>query len=686
MIQHYRFGKPFRTDAVVREVPLGEKGAAPRFEVQGNGKEFVFRMKPEDIVYGLGETVRGINKRGWAYVSNCTDDGLHTEGKHSLYGAHNFLIVAGRAGAFGAFFDYPGKIRFDVGCADPELLRVSPEEPNLDVYVIEGKDPPEIAREFRGLVGRSYIPPKWAFGYGQSRYSYMDEDEVREVVRRHREAGVPLDSVYLDIDYMDRYKDFTVNEKTFPDFPAFVREMREQHIHLVPIIDAGVKIEKGYRTYDEGVKGGYFCKKADGSDFVGAVWPGKVHFPDVLNPRARAWFGGQYGALLDAGIDGFWNDMNEPALFYSEDRLAAALGEIRKLAEKEAGPAEAERLKELARGLANAPEDYASFYHRPAEGGPVRHDRVHNLYGYNMTRAAAEAFRKLAPGKRILLFSRSSYIGMHRYGGIWTGDNCSWWAHLLLEIHMMPSLNLCGFLYSGADIGGFGDDTTEDLMLRWLAFGIFTPLMRNHSAKGTRRQEFYRFRNRAAFRNLIGLRYALLPYLYSEYMKAALKDGLYFRPLAFDYPEDPHAAEVGDQLLLGGSVMLAPVYTQNASGRTVYLPERMKLVRMKSADDVTEEIAEPGFRYIPVAPDEAAFFIRPGKLVPLSRGGQSVEDVDFRSLRLLGYVRDKAEYEYYDDDGNGTDYENPEHWAAIAMDAAGNVETRGGMKLHASAF
>ena len=548
--------------------------------------------------------------------------------------------------------------------------------------MIDGTGNLEIVKQFRSMIGRSYIAPKWAFGYGQSRWSYMDEDEVRQVVREHRENGIPLDSVYLDIDYMERYKDFTLNNDTFPEFPAFVEEMQKEHIHLVPIIDAGVKIEKGYETYEEGLKKGYFCKDSDGKDFVAAVWPGKVHFPDVLNPEARAWFGDQYRFLLDQGIDGFWNDMNEPAIFYSEKHLEEVLEQIQEFKGKNMDLPLYNKFCSLTGGISNNPEDYRSFYHNYGGGGQmVRHDKVHNLYGYNMTRAAGEAFERLEPEKRILMFSRSSYIGMHRYGGIWQGDNLSWWSHLLLNIRMMPSLNMCGILYTGADLGGFGADVTEDLLLRWMAFGIFTPLMRNHSAMGTRRQEVFRFKDSLeTFRNLIGIRYGLLPYIYSEYMKAALKGEMMFRPLAFDYPGDDQAARVEDQLLLGDGMMLAPVYEQNAEGRYVYLPEKMRMVTMRSLADYDIRDLEAGHHYIYVNLDEVVFFIRPDHVILLSGGGQNVDEVDFGHLNLLGYVVNKAEYELYDDDGYTRDYENPENFVTITVSAKGSIRQHGPKK------
>ncbi len=672
-IRRFSIGNPINTEAAVQEIPK-EKGEFPYFtrvqgialESDGDSQETIvqmdylcYQMGTEDRIYGLGEHVRGINKRGWVYESNCTDDPAHTEGKRSLYGAHNFFVVDG-AHTFGIFVDYPGKLTLDMGYTRMDELRITPEDWNLDFYLLEGDSILEIVTAFRNMVGRSYIPPKWAFGFGQSRWGYKSAEDIRAVVRGYREQGIPLDSVYMDIDYMERFKDFTIDEGRFPDFPQFVKEMEQEHIHLVPIIDAGVKIEEGYEVYEEGLEKGYFCKDKEGKEFVGAVWPGKVHFPDVLNKDARKWFGSKYKYLLDQGIEGFWNDMNEPAIFYSEKNLNQVMKEIKGIKNDNMDMWEVFAFKDLVNGLANNPKDYSSFYHN-MDGETVCHSKVHNLYGYGMTRAAGEAFEELEPEKRILMFSRSSYIGMHRYGGIWMGDNRSWWSHLLLNLKMLPSLNMCGFLYTGADLGGFGDDVTEDLLLRWMALGIFTPLMRNHAALGTREQECYKFTQTETFRNLIGIRYGLMPYLYSEFMKAALEDKMMFLPLAFVYPEDSHAKEVEDQLILGESMMIAPVYTQNAAGRYVYLPEPMKLVRLKSMEEIETEVLEQGHYYIEIPLDEVVFFIRPGKIVPYTEPGQHMEELQGKELKLLHFADGAAEYELYQDDGYGKDYGNPDH-------------------------
>lgn len=661
MVQKYVYGTPFETEAVT----TGPK-AVSGFPAYGtvrldNGFCFSYTLAADDIVYGLGEANRGINKRGYCYISNCTDTPEHTEDLRAFYGAHNFIIVSGRQ-TFGLFFDYPSKITFDIGYTRMDTLTVTCGEADLYLYVIEGGTPYDIVKQFRQLIGRSYIPPKFAFGYGQSRWGYRTKEDYREVADGYRKNHIPIDMIYMDIDYMQDYKDFTLNEENFGDFPEFVKEMKDQNLRLIPIIDAGVKIEQGYEIYEEGVKNRYFCQREDGSDFVAAVWPGDTHFPDVLNPEARKWFGDKYRILTDQGIEGFWNDMNEPAIFYTPEGVQRVSGTVQDFLQDTQGKTSFFEMKGAVLGISHSQEDYAAFYHQ-ADGGRVRHDKVHNIFGYHMTRAAGEAFERIDPGRRFLIFSRSSYIGMHRYGGIWTGDNKSWWSHLLLNLKMMPSLNMCGFLYTGADLGGFGADTTRDLMLRWLALGVFTPLMRNHSALGTRKQECFRFEDVEDFRHVIEVRYRLIPYLYSEYMKAALSDDLYFKPLAFVYPEDAHVTQVEDQLMLGNEIMIAPVYTQNAAGRYVYLPEEMKFVKFLADGTLYEEILPAGHHYVDIALNEVPLFIRKGRCIPLAAPAEHVAALDTAHMAMIGYP--DSEYVLYEDDGFHKDYDNPANWRSL---------------------
>ena len=668
MIQRFSFGHPFPTQSVVLSLPA-ESGPIPFLTPDGSGWQLT--LSEQAAVYGLGEMPRGINKRGWHYITNNTDESRHSEDKLSFYGAHNFLLVRDGSTCFGLFVDFPGKVYYDIGYTRHDLFSFHTETPDYDLYLLSGGNENAICKEFRTLIGRSYIPPRWAFGLAQSRWGYKTEEDVREVARQYKEHDLPLDMICMDIEYMQDYADFTVNKERFPDLTKLSADLKAQGIRLVPIIDAGVRIDPNDPTCTEGLEKGYFCKKADGTPFVAAVWPGKAYFADFLRPEVREWFGHKYKTLTDCGIEGFWNDMNEPSLFYSPERLRAFLNDMAALREKDNIEQEEFFLRVIggAMGLMNSPADYASFYHE-VDGQKVRHNQVHNLYGGSMTRAAGEAFADLRPGQRTLLYSRSSFIGSHRYGGIWLGDNNSSWAQLLANIQMMPSVQMCGFLYSGADLCGFSCDTTPDLALRWLEFGLLTPLMRNHSAVGTRMQEYYRFPEvLPAVRNMIRLRYALLPYLYSEFMKAALENTSYFRPLAFDYPDDPDAREVEDQLLLGEGLMAAPVYVQNAHGRHVYLPEPMKLLRLRAVDDYDEEILPAGHHYIRCALDEVLLFLRPGHIVPVAQPANNTSELDDASLTLWSFLPDgeSAEYRMYRDDGVTTEYEKKEHWKTLQI-------------------
>lgn len=666
MVSKYKLGCPFETEAVVEDIVLLE--GLPEFD---NGVFDVndsfsleYILNEDDVVYGLGEANRGINKRGYVYVSNCTDDPNHTEEKVSLYGAHNFIVISGEKN-IGMFFDYPSSLKFDIGYTHKDKMIITADRADMYIYVITGDSALDIIKQFRKIIGKSYVAPKYAFGYGQSRWGYNCAKDIDEVVEGYRKNNIPLDMVYLDIDYMDAYKDFTISEERFSNFKEYVAKKKEEGIRLIPIIDAGVKIEDGYDIYEEGKEKGYFCKKEDGSDFVAAVWPGWTHFPDVLNSDARKWFGSKYKTLIDMGIEGFWNDMNEPAIFHTPEGIDKVNKSIIKYAENElnmscnksiddklsedniaeenqevdilnVSGAVPHEVKSNLENLSNSDDDYSNFYHN-IDGKIVRHDLVHNLYGYNMTRAAGEAFKEIAPNKEFLMFSRSSYIGMHRYGGIWMGDNQSWWSHILLNLKMLPSLNMCGFMYIGADLGGFGSNTTRELLLRWLALGVFTPLMRNHSALGTREQECYKFENVEDFRHIIGVRYRLVPYLYKEYLRAIEENDMMFKPLGMVYENDKIARNIEDQLIIGDEIMIAPVYTQNATGRLVYLPEEMMFVKFIPDGTIYKEILDKGAHYVDVALNEVPLFIRKGKNIPIVDVAKTVDEIDMSTEKRLGY-------------------------------------------------
>lgn len=635
MITKWVSGCPYKLDAVVQEVPAVDHAEGLAACALGNGLEFTRALEDGDRVYGLGETSRGINKRGCRLINYNVDNAHHRPDTVSLYGAHNFIIVSGRE-HWGFFFDTPARVIFDIDVTTQGVLSVQCDSANVAVYSIREDSDKAVAESFLRIIGRSYIPPLWAFGFGQSRWGYKTKADFRAVADGYQKRGIHLDYLCMDIDYMDRFIDFTFNPKNFPDFGDFCKEMKERGIRLVPIVDAGLKIEPGNPVYEEGVAKNYFCKNKEGKDFQAAVWPGLTHFTDFFQPEAREWFGRQYAFYTEQGVEGFWNDMNEPAIFYSEYTS--------RLSKKDFIPG-GDGNYQPGTNLV----DYKNFFHQ-IDGKTVMHHDVHNAFGYLMTRSAGEQLDKLMD-KRYLLFSRSSYIGAHRYGGIWTGDNTSSWENLRMAVHQMPSLNMCGFLYIGTDIGGFGGNCSRELLLRWLAFGVFTPLMRDHAMKGTRRQECYRYFRKKDFRTVVSLRYRLLPYLYSEYMKAAVRGKLYFRPLAFDFPEDEEAAQVEDQLLVGDSLMMTPLVEKRKNKRTVYLPEDMTKVLYDGSFHTRQ--LEKGYHEIHVRPNQVVFFIRKDCLVPIAEDAERVEQVDLETVTLLGTG---TQYEQYLDDGQTKEY------------------------------
>ena len=638
-----------------------------------NGLTLNYKMASKDTILGLGENHRGMNKRGGIYESYCTDDPNHTPDTKYLYGAHNFILINGER-PMGLFIDYPGKVTFDIGFTHKDDLSIHVENPDLDLYILKGESLKEIVKNFRGLIGTSYAPPKWAFGYQQSRWSYPDAKAIEKVADNMIANQIPCDAIYMDIDYMERFKDFTIDSDRFPEFGQFVKNIKKKGFRLIPIIDAGVKIESGYDVYEEGVANDYFCLDSEDAPFVAAVWPGKCHFPDFLNPEARRWFGLQYGKLIDQGIEGFWNDMNEPTIFYTERGINEAIKCAKDSENQNLDIYTFFKLKDSFDKIMNNHDDHKGFYHQINQEKICHYD-VHNLYGYNMTRAAAEGFKELESNKRFLLFSRASYIGMHRYGGIWTGDNHSWWDHVLLNLKMLPALNMCGFLYTGADTGGFSADADSELIIRWSQLSLFTPLFRNHSIMGSRNQEPYAFDNESInmMRSIIQLRYALIPYLYTTYMQSVLNDDMYFSYLCFEY-DDMTSKHTEDQLLLGDSAMIAPIYQANAIGRYVWLPEDMVLWRAKDYLKRAYRVMVKGHHFIEVALDEVPIFIRKNKMIIIGDHAQHVDELNTKHLTVLAFVVDEASYTYYDDDGKSKDYEKG-HYTIVSINIVKQDET-----------
>lgn len=554
--------------ALNREVALEWEGARCRSRRT---------MMPGEQFFGCGERGGMMNHRGAKLTFWNTDDWNHTYLTNALYVSIPFLIST-RAGAhYGIFWDNTHRTTFDFRNEKEYTLESDGGE--VEYYFIAGDSVREIVRSYSELTGRMRMPPRWALGYHQCRWSYSSAKEILALARQFRRRKIPCSALYCDIDYMDGYRVFTWNPKTFPQPRSLIQKLHSQGIHLVTILDPGVKNDDN-PVCREGKRRGMFVKKADGSLFTGNVWPGECVFPDFTDPRVRRWWGGWHQKLLQHGVDGFWNDMNEPAVW-----------------EKTTG--------------GTMPLDNLHDY----DGQRASHARAHNVYGMCMSRACQEGLLALRPDQRPFVISRAAYAGIQRYAMLWTGDNQSRWEQLAVSIPECLNLSLSGVPFCGPDVGGFGGDTTGELLARWTQVGAFFPFFRNHAAKGTRRQEPWRFGRRveAICRRYITLRYHLMPYLYHLFHEATTDGTPILRPLFWEFPDDPHGYAVDDQFLLGPSLLVAPVLKPAATQRAVWLPEGA------SWYDYWTQQQYAGGQYITaVAPLETLpLYVRAGTILPV---------------------------------------------------------------------
>jgi len=663
--KRFRLGNPFPTGAVFleehqwrTETPQSPKG----FEVSflDDGQVCFTKSMAEDVeIYGLGQTMGNLNKRGARYRMYAIDDFQHTPEKESLYGSHPFLIWKSSTEEFGVFLDFPGEIVFDVGFTDRSTLVITVPKADFDFYFLPGQSMKEITKNFMTLVGTPFLPPRWSFGYHQSRWGYVNEKDVLDVVEGFEKNEIPLDGLYLDLDYMDNFKVFSLSSERFPHFRDMVSQLKSKGVHVAPIIDPGVKIETGYRVYEEGKAKGYFITDKEGKPFQAAVWPGLTHFPDFLNPKARSWWGSQYKMLHDMGIDGFWNDMNEPAVFYSPTGLKKAVKTIVETATEGAnlGIKFLELVDDIKKRQ-NDRDDMRAMYHDTPSHGKVSQDSVHNLFGMKMAEAVKEGYEQFAPDTRYHLLSRSTYIGQHRFSGMWTGDNASWWEHLKLNIQHLCSLGMCGFYYAGADIGGFSSDSSGEMLTRWNQLAVFSPLFRNHSNLFCRRQEPWSFDDSTleASRQSIRLRYALLPYLYSTYVTSIETSLPPVRMLGFDFESDERSRATEDQFLCGNTLIVAPVIQNQSRARMVYLPKGNYLHwNVASFSDRSEmKLVTGGDHYVEASLHECPLYLRENSLLPIGDGKKNSFNMaksQQQTLTIVGLVSDQAEFVLHWDDG-----------------------------------
>jgi alpha-glucosidase len=540
----------------------------------------------------------------------------HTENFDVLYKAIPFLIVLKEQQAFGLFFDNTFESHFDMGKENSEYYYYGVNEGNLDYYFIYGPSIKEVVTGYTKLTGSTPVPQRWTLGYQQCKWAYVPDERLFEVAQNFRERDIPCDALYLDIDYMKGYRVFTWNDKMFPNPKMTLSKLQDDGFKVVTIIDPAVKKDKGYYVFEEGLDNNYFATDRDGVPYVNKVWPGDSLYPDFLNSSARKWWGKNIKTMLDTGVAGIWNDMNEPASFN--------------------GP---------------LPDDI--MFNR--DGLEVDHKEAHNIYGHYMCQATYEAIKEHT-NKRPFLITRACYAGTQKYSAVWTGDNHSIWEHLRMALPMLMNLGLSGVSFCGTDVGGFGFDSTPELLSRWYQVGCFSALFRNHSPVLTRDQEPWAFDKQTEdiVRKYIKLRYQLIPYLYDLLWQGETNGLPVLRPLMMHYQDDLTTYELNDEFLCGENILVAPIVEQGKTVRLVYLPNGSDWI-----DYWTKEVHKGGSYIIKEAPlDVCPIYVKAGGILPNYPVQNYVGEQQITYLILDVYPSvTETNYVHYQDDGESFDYQ-----------------------------
>jgi alpha-glucosidase len=584
--------------------------------------EVALDLTPNESLFGLGETTGTFNRRGQVREFWNIDVLGHAPAIHpglkSLYVSIPFALSLREGRAAGLFWDNPAKQTWDLGQTQLDRWQMSADSGELDLYLFLGPTAEGICARYAELTGPMPLPPLWGLGYQQCRYSYETRERLEEVAREFRRRALPCDVLYLDIHHMDGYRVFTFG-KGYPKPAEMLAKLAKQGFKVVTIVDPGVKDDPKFGVLKRGVKQDAFVKQADGStDFLGEVWPGAARFPDFLNAKTREWWGDEQQALQAAGVAGFWNDMNEPANFARPDKTLAP-----------------------------------DAQHR-TDAGPLPHTTAHNLYGMQMARASRDGALKHRPDERPFVITRAGYAGIQRHALVWTGDNSSNWDHLNDAVQMFLNLSLSGVPFCGGDVGGFMENTTPELFTRWFQFATFTPFFRNHSNLGTIAQEPWALGEpvEQICREFLGLRYQLLPYLYSLFAEARATGAPIMRPLLWHHQNDPVAVACGDQFLLGRGLLVAPILRQGAVARSVYLPNDLWY------DFWTGEQLVGGRHVVAEAPPEIIpLYVRAGTILPLAEPQQFVGETPMEVINLHVWPHGRGQLDWYEDDGATQAYE-----------------------------
>ncbi|HHD2591722.1 TPA: glycoside hydrolase family 31 protein [Clostridium perfringens] len=581
------------------------------------GNVYISKVNDCLAYYGLGEKGGDLNKKG-CYTENFnTDDPETDDDSITYYKTIPFYVALKEEATYGIFFDNSFRSYFDMGKEMGDRIFFGAIGGQIQYYFIPGENIKEVVKNYTALTGRMEMPPLWSLGYQQCRFSYFSQEEVRELVKTFEEKDIPLDVVYLDIDYMDGFRVMTFKTPNFDDAAGLIGDLKEKGIRTITIIDPGVKVDEEYDVFKRGKEGNHFTKKLDGEMFIGAVWPGNSAFPDFSNKDCREWWKSELKKFIsEHGMDGIWNDMNEPCVFNNDHKTM------------------------LETCLHNS------------DNGVIEHKEFHNRYGFEMSRCSKEAQEELHPNERGFSMTRATYAGGQRYSSVWTGDNMSLWSQMRMSISMNANLGISGFSFVGNDVSGFGLDSSEELFIRWMEMGPFIPIFRNHSNMYTRRQEPWAFGPRAEkiAKKSIELRYELLPYIYDLYY-ISHKEGLpIFRPMIMEYEKDMNLLNMREQFMLGENMIVAPVLYEGERSKTLYLPKGSWF------NYFTMEKLQGGKWYkLPCELDEILVFVKEGAIIP-------TYNKKFRNVKerpnniLLKVFGENAKGFHYNDDGHSMEY------------------------------
>lgn len=560
-------------------------------------------------LYGLGDKCCFLNKYGYEFISYNTDDpSPQNENFPSLYKSINFLLLnTSESNYVGIYYPSTYKTFFNLGKYKQDLLFILSQDGEYDNYIFLGTIK-EIIASYSSLVGRPSLPRLKMLGNQQSRRSYASKQEVEEVVKGYEEAKMPLDYIHLDIDYMDKYKVFTVDDEKFPNFKDFVSELKNKNFDVVTIIDPAVKVEDNYYVYEDLKKNGF--AKLDGKNYVNVVWPGDSVYPNYFDKNTSKYFTNLVSTFISQGISGIWTDMNEPASFKGPlpDNVEFKIGNT-------------------------------IHYHK----------EIHNIYADYMIRSFYKGF--LPHNLRPFLITRAAFSTTSSMSTTWNGDNCSLWSHLKASIPQILSMNISSYPFNGVDIGGFGADTTKELLIRWIEANIFSMFLRNHSSLNTRSQEPYAFDDETAniYRKYLNLRYDFVPYLYDLMFEANRYGTIPLRPLFYNYPDDSLTKEINDELMIGDSLLYAPILDQGMKERSVYLPQG------KWINYFTNETYVGNKSYVMKVPlQDSLLFVKDCSIIPQYKNLMHINKKEIDTLHL--YVTPhNGKCTTYEDDGSSLD-------------------------------